>query len=73
MGAASLGVRPMFGENRPNLETFLLDFAGDLYGQHLSIALVDFLRPEMTFDSLPALVAQMQADCDRARAILTAL
>ncbi|WP_149140024.1 bifunctional riboflavin kinase/FAD synthetase [Gemmobacter caeruleus] len=69
-GAASLGVRPMFGENTPNLETFLFDFSGDLYGQHLSVALVDYLRPEMRFDGLPALVAQMQADCDRARSIL---
>lgn len=71
-GAASLGIRPMFGADRPNLETHVLDFAGDLYGQHLSVALVDYLRPEMTFEGLPALVAQMEADCDRARAILAA-
>ncbi len=67
MGAASLGVRPMFGVNQPNLETFLLDFKGDLYGQHLSVALVDYLRPEMKFDGLPALITQMDADCTRAR------
>lgn len=72
-GAASLGVRPMFGENRPNLETHLLDFKGDLYGQHLSIALVDYLRPELKFDGLQALITQMDADCARARAILSAL
>ena len=71
-GAASLGVRPMFGENTPNLETFLFDFKGDLYGQRLSIAFVDYLRPEMKFDGLPALMTQMAADCDRARAILSA-
>ncbi|WP_172300083.1 bifunctional riboflavin kinase/FAD synthetase [Pseudoruegeria sp. HB172150] len=69
-GAASIGVRPMFGENRANLETYLFDFTGDLYGHHLSIALVDFLRPELKFDSLDALIAQMGEDCDRARAIL---
>ncbi len=72
-GVASLGVRPMFGENRPNLETFLFDFKGDLYGQHLSIALVDYLRPEMKFDGLPALITQMDADSARARALLAAL
>jgi riboflavin kinase/FMN adenylyltransferase len=72
-GAASLGVRPMFGVNRPNLESFLFDFSGDLYSQHLSVALVDYLRPEMKFDDLPALVAQMDADCARARDILAAL
>lgn len=69
-GAASLGVRPMFGQNAPNLETFLFDFDGDLYGQHLSVALVEYLRPEMRFDGLPALIAQMGDDCARARAIL---
>lgn len=62
----------MFGENAPNLETYLFDFQGDLYGQHLSVALVEYLRPEMTFDGLPALMAQMAADCAQARAILTA-
>lgn len=72
-GVASLGVRPMFGENRPNLETFIFDFKGDLYGQHLSVALVDYLRPELTFDGLPALITQMDADSAKARATLAAL
>ena len=69
-GAASIGVRPMFGQNLPNCETFLFGFKGDLYGTDLSVALVGFLRPEMTFDSLEALIAQMGADCYRAKAIL---
>ncbi len=73
MGAASLGVRPMFGANRPNLETFLFDFSGDLYGQHLSIAFIDYLRPELKFDGLEALITQMDADCAQARSILSAL
>ncbi|CUH64434.1 Riboflavin biosynthesis protein RibF [Thalassovita gelatinovora] len=72
-GAASMGVRPMFGENKPNLETYLFDFKGDLYGTPLSIGLVDYLRPEEKFDSLDALINQMNADCDRARTILGAL
>lgn len=72
-GAASLGVRPMFGQNQPNLETFLFDFNGDLYGQHLSVAFVDYLRPEMKFDGLPGLLTQMGTDCDQARAILATL
>ena len=69
-GAASLGTRPMFGENRPNLETHLLDFEGDLYGARLSVGLFEFLRPEATFPSLEAFVAQMAEDCVRARALL---
>jgi riboflavin kinase/FMN adenylyltransferase len=72
-GAASLGIRPMFGVNQPNLETFLFDFDGDLYRQHLSIAFVDFLRPELKFEGLPGLITQMEADCARARDILSAL
>lgn len=72
-GAASVGTRPMFGKNAANCETFLLDFRGDLYGATLSVALIDWLRPEEKFDSLDALITQMDADCARARAILDAL
>jgi len=72
-GAASMGVRPMFGENLPNLESFLFDFKGDIYGEHISVALIDYLRPEEKFASLEALIAQMNADCDRARAVLAGL
>ena len=72
-GAASMGVRPMFGVNKPNLETFIFDFSGDIYGAQLSVGLVEYLRPEWKFDSLEALVAQMDADCARSRAILGAL
>jgi riboflavin kinase/FMN adenylyltransferase len=72
-GVASLGVRPMFGENRANLETFIFDFSGDLYGSELSVGLIEFLRPELKFDSLDALITQMDADSAEARAILAAL
>ena len=71
-GVASLGVRPMFGENRPNLETFLFDFRGDLYGAALSVALVAFLRPEARFETVDALVAQMERDGAAARLALEA-
>ncbi len=69
-GAASIGVRPMFGENQANCETYIFDFAGDLYGTDISVALVDYLRGEEKFDSLDALITQMDADCARARKIL---
>ncbi|MGD9863472.1 MAG: bifunctional riboflavin kinase/FAD synthetase [Pseudodonghicola sp.] len=72
-GAASLGVRPMFNGEVPNIETFIFDFSGDLYGSTLSVALVDYLRPELKFDGLQALIDQMDADCARARDILAAL
>lgn len=72
-GAASIGVRPMFNGEVPNIETFLFDFTGDLYGATLSVGLVDYLRPELKFDGLDALIAQMDADCLRAREILATL
>jgi len=71
-GAASIGTRPTFGENVPNLEVFIFDFDGDLYGAELSVALVDYIRPELKFDGIDALIAQMQNDCDRIRILLDA-
>ena len=72
-GVANLGIRPMFERATPNLETFLFDFKGDLYGQHLSVGLVEWLRGEAKFDGLDALIAQMDADSAQARKILGAL
>ena len=72
-GAASMGVRPMFQGEVPNIETFIFDFTGDLYSTELSVALVEYLRPEETFDGLEAFIAQMDADCAKARDILDAL
>lgn len=69
-GVASLGVRPMFGRNTPNLEVHLFDFSGDLYGQHLSVALVEFLRDEAKFDSVEVLIDQIGRDADQARSVL---
>ena len=67
-GAASLGVRPHYGGgDAPNLETFLLDFDGDLYGARLSVGLQDYLRPEAAFDSEAAFLDQMAEDCAEAR------
>lgn len=69
-GAASLGVRPTFGIHHPNLESYIFDFDGDIYGQEISVALVGYLRAEETFDDLDGLIAQMRADCDTAAAHL---
>ncbi len=71
-GAANIGVRPMFDPPKELLEPYFFDFAGDLYGQEIEVALHHFLRPEATFDSLDALKAQMAEDCEQARNILSA-
>ncbi|MCP3735133.1 bifunctional riboflavin kinase/FAD synthetase [Sphingomonas sp. RP10(2022)] len=69
-GAANLGIRPTFDPPKELLEPYFFDFAGDLYGQGIEVALIDYLRPEAKFDRLDALTAQMEADCARARALL---
>lgn len=71
-GVANLGMRPTFGGSDLRLEVHLLDFAGDLYGRHLRVALVDYLRPERKFTGLDALKAQIAADAAQARATLAA-
>ena len=69
---ANLGKRPTFGKLQENFEVHLFDFTGDLYGKTLRVALVDFIRPEMKFAGLEALKAQIAADGQAARRILTA-
>ncbi len=69
-GVASLGERPTFGVNAPNLETFVFDLDGDLYGAEVSVALTAFLRPEAKFDDVAALIAQMDKDSVAAREAL---
>ena len=69
-GVANLGLRPTVGGVEPRLEAHLFDTDVDLYGRHLRIALVDYLRPEQRFAGLDALKAQIATDAGRARAIL---
>lgn len=70
-GVANLGLRPTFGGlTEPRLEVHLFDYAGDLYGRRLRVALIEFLRPERKFDGIAALKAQIAADADAARGIL---
>jgi riboflavin kinase / FMN adenylyltransferase len=71
-GAAYLGTRPTFDNGAPVLETFLLDFDGDLYGQSITIAFVSHLRGGAKFDGMPALIAQMDRDVAEARMRLAA-
>jgi riboflavin kinase/FMN adenylyltransferase len=73
MGAASYGRRPQFDNGAPVLETYVLDFSGDLYGKTVRVGFVAYLRPELKFDSVDGLVTQMAADCAESRAILSAI
>jgi riboflavin kinase/FMN adenylyltransferase len=69
-GVASYGRRPMYETDTPLLEVFLFDFAGDLYGRRIDVAFISFIRDEMKFDSVEALIARMDEDSRIARAAL---
>jgi riboflavin kinase / FMN adenylyltransferase len=71
-GVANLGLRPTVGGLEPRLEAHLFDTATDLYGRHLRVALVEYIRPEVKFPGLDALKAQIAKDAAEARAILAA-
>ena len=71
-GAAYLGTRPTFDDGMPVLEVFLFDFDGDLYGRTIAVEFIEFLRADRKFDSMAALVAQMDIDVAKARAVLAA-
>lgn len=71
-GVASLGVRPTFSDDRGRLlEVFVFDFDGDLYGAKLKVDFIERLRGEERFDSVDALVAQMNVDAAQARRVLS--
>jgi riboflavin kinase/FMN adenylyltransferase len=67
----NIGTRPTFDNGARTVEAHLLDFDGDLYGQTLTLDLVEYQRPEEKYDSIQALIAQMQEDIRVARGILT--
>jgi len=71
-GVANIGIRPSFDPPLELLESYFFDFDGDLYGQTIEVALIDYLRPEAKFDDLAALTAQMDRDAAQARALLSA-
>ncbi|MFN4038723.1 MAG: bifunctional riboflavin kinase/FAD synthetase [Erythrobacter sp.] len=71
-GAANIGIRPQFEPPKELLEPYFFDFSGDLYGQEIEVAFHHFLRGEAKFDSLEALMAQMDKDCAEARRLLSA-
>jgi riboflavin kinase/FMN adenylyltransferase len=71
-GVASFGRRPTFDNGAPLLEVFLFDFGGDLYGKNLDVAFIGFIRDELKFDGIPALIRQMDDDSARAREQLAA-
>ncbi|PPD46683.1 MAG: bifunctional riboflavin kinase/FMN adenylyltransferase [Methylocystis sp.] len=69
-GAASFGRRPTFDNGAPLLEVHVFDFGGDLYGKEVEVAFYGYIRGEEKFESVETLIARMEDDCAKARAIL---
>ncbi|MBN9020841.1 MAG: bifunctional riboflavin kinase/FAD synthetase [Rhizobiales bacterium] len=70
-GVASYGRRPQFDNGAPLLETYVLDYRGDLYGQEVVVTFTGWIRPELKFASVEALVVRMGEDVAEAREILS--
>jgi riboflavin kinase / FMN adenylyltransferase len=71
-GVASFGRRPtVISDGAPLLETFVFDFDGDLYGETCAVSFFGYLRPELKFDGLDALMVHMRRDEEEARALLS--
>ena len=61
----NIGSCPTFGEHEIHLESFIIDFSGDLYDREIRVYLLDFLRPERAFASIDELKAQIEYDKNR--------
>lgn len=68
MGATNIGIKPTFDNELPSVETYLLDFEGDLYGRELRVEVLHRLRGEIKFDGMEALIAAIAADVEATRA-----
>ncbi len=67
LAVTNIGSRPTVGGHQTRTESWLLDYAGDLYGRELTLEFYRFLRPERKFDSLEELKAQIQTDAAQTR------
>lgn len=66
----NIGSKPTFHKEYPvSIEAHLIDFSGDIYGQEISLSLIEKLRDEQRFDSIDQLIAQIAKDRDRAAEI----
>jgi riboflavin kinase/FMN adenylyltransferase len=70
-GATCIGLRPTFGVNGRTVETFILDFQGDIYGKPITLEFAGRLRDEQAFPNVEALVEQMKIDVAQTRAVLS--
>lgn len=70
LGVTNIGKNPTFSNGGLSVETHVLDFDGDLYGQEMTVHFVQRLRAEMRFSGVEELAAQIGLDCQKAREVL---
>lgn len=68
--AISIGTNPTFQGDERRVEAFVLDFDGDLYGEHVGLSFAQRLRDTVRFDTVDALVSQMHQDVARTRSLV---
>ena len=73
LSVSSVGVNPTFGDGPRTVESFILDFDGDIYGERVKLAFVQRIRNEKKFVLVKDLIGQMDEDVKRAKALLKEL
>lgn len=69
LGGTNVGTKPTFGDEKPSIETFILDFDGDIYGKNIKLAFYQRLRGISDFGSAEGLAAQLERDVAHIREI----
>ena len=73
LSVSSVGLNPTFGGGPRTIETYVMDFNKDIYGEEVRLSFVERLRPEAKFGSVVELVAQIQRDVSAAEAVFERL
>ena len=71
LSATSIGVRPTFGLTQRLVEVYIMDFSGDLYGQHMNVEFVQKVRNQETFADIDALISRIEQDVVESREVLS--
>ena len=66
----SIGIRPTFGLKQRLIETYIMDFTGDLYERKLTIRFLDKIRSQVQFNSIEELIFQIESDVDESIRII---
>lgn len=66
-GVTNVGIKPTLHETNLTMETYILDYSGDLYGSSIPVSLLRFLRPEQRFPSVEELSQRIQTDIKTVR------